>query len=215
MKKLVAPTAPTATDREEHTASPAIAVDYGYLHERDDLLQEAAGAPILVSKCNRDRWIGADHCANKGCRRGVRLPEIENGEISSGLHRGSPPGRTLYVSQKQRVSRGCCEGCERCRENELGLASSDALDREFQGRHPVLPWLVKHSVADGEQVQKRSRWQDSPRAAQGAHVRESTAAFCGEDPLHDPCSHESGWRESNQDRRMGIFFCVCDRSDEL
>ena len=47
MKKLVAPTAPTATDREEHTASPAIAVDYGYLNERDDLLQEAAGAPIL------------------------------------------------------------------------------------------------------------------------------------------------------------------------
>ena len=90
VKKLVAPTAPTATDREERTASghavfrtwcrdccigrgrmhqhraggrettiPAIAIDYGYLNERDDLLQEVAGAPILVSKCNRDRWIGA------------------------------------------------------------------------------------------------------------------------------------------------------------
>ena len=41
------------------TTIPAIAIDYGYLNERDDLLQEAAGAPILVSKCNRDRWIGA------------------------------------------------------------------------------------------------------------------------------------------------------------
>ena len=79
VKKLVAPSAPTAADREEHTASghavfrtwcreccigrgrmhqhraggretaiPAIAIDYGYLNERDDLLQETAGAPILV-----------------------------------------------------------------------------------------------------------------------------------------------------------------------
>ena len=90
VKKLVAPTAPTAPDREEHTTSghavfrtwcreccigrgrmhqhraggrqttiPAIAIDYGYMNEHDDLLQEVAGAPILVSKCNRDRWIGA------------------------------------------------------------------------------------------------------------------------------------------------------------
>ena len=81
VKKLVAPTAPIATDQEEPTASghavfrtwcreccigrgrmyqhrvggrdttfPSIAIDYGYLNERDDLLQEAAGAPILVSK---------------------------------------------------------------------------------------------------------------------------------------------------------------------
>ena len=94
VKKLVAP---TATDREEHTASrravfrtwcreccigrgrthqhrvggrettiPAIAIDYGYLNERHDLLQEAAGAPILVSKRNRDRWIGAAFVQTKG-----------------------------------------------------------------------------------------------------------------------------------------------------
>ena len=79
--KLVAPTAPTASDREEDTASghavfrtwcrecrigpgrlrhhraggrettiQAIAIDYGYLSDRDDLLQEAAGATILVSQ---------------------------------------------------------------------------------------------------------------------------------------------------------------------
>ena len=72
MKKVVAPTAPTASDREEHTSNgravfrtwcrkccigrgqlhqhraggrettiPAVAIDYGYLNERDDLLQEA------------------------------------------------------------------------------------------------------------------------------------------------------------------------------
>ena len=76
VKKLVAPTAPTATDREEHMASghavfrtwcreccigrgrmhqhraggrettiPAIAIDYGYLNERDDLLPERRREP--------------------------------------------------------------------------------------------------------------------------------------------------------------------------
>ena len=35
---------------EERSLSPAIDIDYGYLNERDDPLQEAAGAPILVSK---------------------------------------------------------------------------------------------------------------------------------------------------------------------
>ena len=81
MKKLVAPSAPTGADREEHTATsghavfrnwcreccigrgyvhqhraggretaiPAIAIDYGYLNERDDQLQETAGAPVLIS----------------------------------------------------------------------------------------------------------------------------------------------------------------------
>ena len=86
VKRLVAPTAPTATDREEHTASghavfrtwcrecciargrlqqhraggsetaiPVISIDYGYLNKRDDQLQETAGGPISVSKCDRYR----------------------------------------------------------------------------------------------------------------------------------------------------------------
>ena len=40
-----------ASGRE--TTIPAIAIDYGYLNERDDLLQEVDGC---------------SHCANKGCR---------------------------------------------------------------------------------------------------------------------------------------------------
>ena len=48
------------------TAIPAIAIDYGYLHDRDDQMREA-GAPILVSKCDRDRWIGAAIVPTKGC----------------------------------------------------------------------------------------------------------------------------------------------------
>ena len=47
------------------TAMPAIAIDYGYLNDRDDQTREA-GAPILVSKCDRDRWIGVAIVPTKG-----------------------------------------------------------------------------------------------------------------------------------------------------
>ena len=46
----------------------AIAIDYFCLNERDDPLREAAGAPILVSKCDRDRWFGETIRTNEGCR---------------------------------------------------------------------------------------------------------------------------------------------------
>ena len=108
MNKLVAPSAPTADDREEHTASghavfrtwcreccigrgrmhqhrasgrettiSAIAIGYGYLNERDDLLQEAAGAPIWVSKCNRDRCICAAIVPAKGADE-YAVAELKN-----------------------------------------------------------------------------------------------------------------------------------------
>ena len=41
------------------TAIPAIAIDCGELNDRDVQLQEMTEAPIWVSKCDRDRWIGA------------------------------------------------------------------------------------------------------------------------------------------------------------
>ena len=47
------------------TAIPAIAIDYGYLNDRDNQMREA-GAPILVSKCDRDRLIGAAIVPTKG-----------------------------------------------------------------------------------------------------------------------------------------------------
>ena len=112
VKKLVAP---TATDREEHTANghavfrtwcreccigrgrmhqhraggrettiPAIAIDYGYLNERDDLLQQAVGAPILVSRCNRDRWIGAAIVPTRGADE-YAVAELKNDVICSGF----------------------------------------------------------------------------------------------------------------------------------
>ena len=68
MRKLVAPSAPTADDSEAHIASVAsdVAECISIVQEEErprfqryDQLQETAGAPILVSKCDRDRWIGA------------------------------------------------------------------------------------------------------------------------------------------------------------
>ena len=115
VKKLVAPTAPTATDREEHTASghavfrtwcreccigrgrmhqqraggrettiPAIAIDYGYLNDRDNQMREA-GAPILVSKCDRDRWIGAAIVPTKGADE-YAVAELKNDVMCRGSH---------------------------------------------------------------------------------------------------------------------------------
>ena len=115
VKKLVAPTAPTATDREEHTTSwhavfrtwrreccigrcrmhqhraggretaiPAIAIDYGYLNERDDQLQETAGVPILVSKCDRGRWIGAAIVPKKGADE-YAVAELKNDVCGRGF----------------------------------------------------------------------------------------------------------------------------------
>ena len=59
-------------------------VEDGYLNERDDLLQEAAGAPILVSKCNRDHWIGAASVPTKGADE-YAVPELKNDVICSGF----------------------------------------------------------------------------------------------------------------------------------
>ena len=115
MKQLVAPTAPTAADREEHTASrhavfrtwcreccigrgrmhqhraggretaiPAIAVDFGYLNERDDQLRETAEAPIWVSKGDRDRWIGAAIVPTKGADE-YAVAELKNNVSGRGF----------------------------------------------------------------------------------------------------------------------------------
>ena len=71
-----------ASGRE--TTIPAIAIDFGYLNERDDLLQETAGAPIIVSKCNRDRWIGAAIVPTKGADE-CAVAELKNDLICSGF----------------------------------------------------------------------------------------------------------------------------------
>ena len=58
------------------------------MNERDDLLQEAAGAPTLVTKCNRDRRIGAATVPTKGADE-YAVAEFKNDVIWQWLHRNS------------------------------------------------------------------------------------------------------------------------------
>ena len=85
--------------------------------------------------------------------------------------------------------------------------------QEFQGRHPVLPWLVKYSVAtvsSAEEVQMARQ----PMSCARTEVRASPAAFCGEILFMIPgvtkgvARVEPRWED-------GIFLGVCDRSDEF
>ena len=69
---------------EERTTIPAIAIEYGYLNERDDLLQKESGAPIWVSKCNRERWFGAAIVPPKGADE-YAVAELKNDVMCSGF----------------------------------------------------------------------------------------------------------------------------------
>ena len=76
------------------------------------------------------------------------------------------------------------------------LASSDAFDGVSR-RTPSPDLACEILCGDGEPMQKRSRRQDSLRAAQGTQVRESTAAKC----LFMVPGVTKVWQESNQDGR--------------
>ena len=218
VKKLMAPTAPTATDREEHIAGehavfrtwcrecgrgrmhqhraggrettiPTIAIDYGYLNERDVPLQEAAGAPIWVSKRKRncDRWIGAAIVPTTGADE-YAVAELKNDVTCSGLTEvlvRSDKEPAILALKESAVTALKLAGVKvKAEESALydsqshGLAESAVKDvkdavrtnlaclvrrfgQEFPGGHLACEVLR----GDGEQVQKRSRWQDSLRAA--------------------------------------------------
>ena len=95
----------------------------------------------------------------------------------------------LYDSQKQRAGRERCEGCERCRENELGLLGQ-TLRTRIHSEHPVLSWLVKYSVA---MVNRYRRGPDGKTAYELRKERRFARAppyFCGEKSHHDSWGHE-------------------------
>ena len=157
----------------KETTIPAIAIDYGYLNERDDLLQEAAGAPILVSKCNRDRWIGAAIVPSKGADE-YAVAELKNDVICGGftevLIRSDNEPAILSMKEAAATALKLAGVNVKTEESALydsqsnGLADSAVKDvkdavrtnlaclvkrfgREFPGGHPILTWLVKYSVA--------------------------------------------------------------------
>ena len=148
------------------TTTPAIAIDYGYLNERDDPLQEAAGAPIWVSKCDRNRWIGAAIVPTKGADE-YAVAELKNDVIRSGftevLVRSDNEPAILALKESAPTALKLAGVAVKAEESTLydsrsnGLAESVAKDvkdavltnlaclvrrcgLEFPGGHPVLPW---------------------------------------------------------------------------
>ena len=55
-----------SASRRRKRPTPAIAIDFGDLNERDDQLQETAEAPSLFGKCDRDCRSGAAIAPTKG-----------------------------------------------------------------------------------------------------------------------------------------------------
>ena len=66
------------------TAIPATANDHGYMSERDDQLHETEGAPIFVSKCDRDHWFGAAIVPTQGADE-YAIAELKNDVSGSAL----------------------------------------------------------------------------------------------------------------------------------
>ena len=173
-----------------------------------------------MSKCDRDRWSGAATVPTKGADE-YAVAELKNDVTCSGftevlVRSDNEPAilalkesavtalklagvsvkaeeSALHDSESNGLAESDVKDVKRCRANELGLPRQTiwtGVSRRTSS--PALACEVLRGC--GEQVQKRSRWQDSSRAAQEAHVRENTAAFCEEDPLRDPWSHDRGGR---------------------
>ena len=81
------PNASASCAGRSETKIPPIAIDSGYLNERDDQLQETAGPQILVSKCDLDRWIGAVSVPTKGADE-YAIAELNNDVSGSGFAEG-------------------------------------------------------------------------------------------------------------------------------
>ena len=149
------------------TGIPAIARDYGYLNERDDQLRETAGAPIWVSKCDRDRLIGATIVPTKGADE-YAVAELKNDVSGSGfakvLVRSDSEPALLALKESTATALKLAGVTALYDSQSNGLAESAVKDvkdavrtnlacfvrrfgREFPGGHKVLTWLVKYSVA--------------------------------------------------------------------
>ena len=118
----------------------------------------------------------------------------------------------LYDSQSNGLAESAVKNLEDAVRTNLACFVK-RFGREFPGGHPVLPWLVKHSVAMVSRCRRRPDGKTVHELRKGRKCASSTA-FCGEDPLHDPwvtkgvARVEPRWED-------GIFLGVSDRSGEL
>ena len=81
-------------------------------------------------------------------------------------------------------------------------------EQEFPGGHPVLTWLVKYSVGMVNRCRRGPDGKTAYELRKGAQVRASIAAFCGEDPLHDPWSHERSGESRTKMGGWNLPWCV-------
>ena len=146
--------------------------EYINIVAEETCLQEAA-PPILVGKCNRDRWIGAAIVPTKGADE-YAFAELKNDVIGSGftevLIRSDNEPVILALKESAATALKLAGVNAKAEETALydsqsnGLAVSAVEDakeavrtnlaclvrrfgQEFPGGHPVLTWLVKYSVA--------------------------------------------------------------------
>ena len=132
-----------------------------------------AGDPILVSKCDRDRWIGAAIAPTKGADE-YAVAELKNDVTCSGftevLIRSDNEQAILALKESTATALKLAGVNVKGEESVLydstsnGLAESAVKDtkdavrtnlaclvrrfgRELPGGHLILPWLVKYSVA--------------------------------------------------------------------
>ena len=221
------------------TAIPAIAIDYGFLNDRDDQTREA-GAPILASKCDRDRWIGAAIVPTKGADE-YAIAELKNDVMCSGftevLVKSDNEPSILALKESTATALKLAGGTIMAEENALydsqsnGLAENavkDAKDavrtnlaclvrrfgQEFPRGRPVLSWLVKYSVA---MVNRYRRGPDGKTACGLRKGRRFARAlpYFAEKILFMIPGVTKGVARVEPRWEDGIFLGVSDRSDEL
>ena len=112
----------------------------------------------------------------------------------------------LYDSQRNRLAESAVKDAKDAVRTNLACLVR-RFGQEFPGG-PSPELACKVLRGDGEWVQKRSRWQDSPRAAQGTQVRESTATFRRKDPLHGPWSHKRCGESRTEMGGRNLPWCV-------
>ena len=221
------------------TAIPAIAIDYGYLNDRDDQMREA-GAPILVGKCDRDRWIGAAIVPTKGADV-YAVAELENDVMCSGftevLVRSDNEPSILALKESTATVLKLAGVTTKAEESALydsqsnGLAENAVMDakdavrtnlaclvrrfgQEFTGEHPVLSWLVQCSLA---MVNRYRRGPDGKSAYELSKGRRFARAlpYFTEKILFTIPGVTKGVARVEPRWEDGIFLGVSDRSDEL
>ena len=216
------------------TTIPAIAIDHGYLNEGDDLLQQAAGAPMLVSKCNRDRWIGAAIVPTKGADE-YAVAELKNNVMCIGfaevLIRSDNEPAILALKESAATALKLASLNVKTEESALydsqsnGLAEcavKDAKDavrknlaylvrrfgQEFPGGHPVLSWLVKCSVAMVNRCRRGPDGKSAYELRKGRKFARVLPHFAEKILFHDPWTHERGGESRTKMGGRNLPWCV-------